>query len=1036
MRRLFLYHTFLIMVTLHFIETGFAQRIPFTPVTRGSDDPGGVIMQMAQDIHGFLWLATEHGLYKYDGHRYTSYHNEPLNRNSPASDNIWCILADKNGTIWLSPSGRGLDKLDPSTGMFTHIKRNEKDPNSLGSDSVTTLLQDRQGYIWIGTGRQGLDRFDPVTNTFKHYRHSITDTSTISCDAIGNLYEDKNGTLWIGAGNEYYGQSPTTDTDGGLNKFDVTSETFTRYLHNPNDSSSLIDNRVNAMFEDSRGVFWVGTAGDGLHTMDRKTGKFTRHPFDASNPNKLSRPSVKNTLNYVADHISFITEDKGKIWIGTFENGMNVYDPVTKKCTYYGNQTDNSGEPAFAGCWSVLKTKDNVVWLSTSESKLFKVLPYQNVLPFTHTGTIVLSFAEDNLNRLWLGTDKGLTYRDSNGKQQHVLIDNNESSLANFILGIEKVDDKFWLATPRGFYSFDPLSKSIKGFLHQQGILNSLHCDTVEVVRKGEGNTLWLGGSDGADLFDIQTEKFTHLLDRKAAGTDRPVIVTAVASDNMHNVWFGTSEGLFKRSSDGTLKRYLDTLNVFYTLQDRAGDIWTASNAGLYRYDRHKDIFLRFKDETAIVNMPLWAGGLTEDKKQQLWFISASGIVKVNKDRKGATLYSKNQGVNSLTSTYAGYTTRNGHVLYSDTAGYFEINPDLLEQKLPPPGLVTTSLSINNEPARLSENIHLNYDENTFSFGFTNIDFVSNQEDTRLLFKLEPFDREWNVAGDEQTARYFNVPSGKYIFRTRALNATGDASEKATIVIISPPWWRTWWAYTLFTLVAVSGVWLIYRNRIGQLKKKQVDQMKIMVATQEGERKRISRDLHDDVGTKLSALKFSLSFLQEKAEETNNPAIKHLSADAQQTITEVMQDVRQLLLNLSPVTLEGFGYTVAVEGLVNKINETKQIHFDLVIFGMKDRLRNDYELALYRITQELINNVLKHAGAKNVSLQIGYRDEKIILMIEDDGVGFDVKEKRDGFGLHSLQSRTKLMNGTMTIDSHAGKGTSILIEVPYNFSNI
>jgi signal transduction histidine kinase len=217
---------------------------------------------------------------------------------------------------------------------------------------------------------------------------------------------------------------------------------------------------------------------------------------------------------------------------------------------------------------------------------------------------------------------------------------------------------------------------------------------------------------------------------------------------------------------------------------------------------------------------------------------------------------------------------------------------------------------------------------------------------------------------------------------------------------------------------------------------KQAAQINTMVATQEDERKRIARDLHDDIGTKLSALKLFLSSLEEKASLTQNEEIKELTKSSEKLIKDTMQDVRQLLLNLSPTVLEEFGYTTAVEGLINKINETKQIHFNLVVFGMKQRLKKDYELALYRITQELINNVLKHAQAKHVSLQIGQRDEKIILMIEDDGKGFDFNAQRNGYGLHNLAARTKLMNGTLAIDSHPGKGTSVLIEIPYHSNGI
>jgi signal transduction histidine kinase len=218
--------------------------------------------------------------------------------------------------------------------------------------------------------------------------------------------------------------------------------------------------------------------------------------------------------------------------------------------------------------------------------------------------------------------------------------------------------------------------------------------------------------------------------------------------------------------------------------------------------------------------------------------------------------------------------------------------------------------------------------------------------------------------------------------------------------------------------------------------KRQAAQIEAMVVTQEQERKRISRDLHDDVGTKLSALSLLLSSLDDKANYTNNHEIRSLAQSSRQFIKETMHDVRQLLLNLSPTVLEEFGYTTAVEGLVNKINETKQIHFDLVVFGIKHRLEKDYELALYRITQELINNVLKHAEAKHVSLQIGQRDEKIILMMEDDGKGFDVSAHKEGYGLNNLDARTKLMQGNMIIDSQPGKGTSVLIEIPYHFNEV
>jgi signal transduction histidine kinase len=332
-------------------------------------------------------------------------------------------------------------------------------------------------------------------------------------------------------------------------------------------------------------------------------------------------------------------------------------------------------------------------------------------------------------------------------------------------------------------------------------------------------------------------------------------------------------------------------------------------------------------------------------------------------------------------------------------------------------------------------NLVLPHEDNNITIDFVAIE-PSLQKQVKYQYKLEGYSKDWSPLSNNSTAVFGNMPAGNYTFKLKAVSPFGIWSTTEYSFKVLPPWWTTWWAYALYALLFGSAVYVAYRNHIRGLKRKQVEQIKAMVATQEEERKRISRDLHDDVGTKLSALKLFVSALHEKASQTNNEEMKTLAISSEQFITEAVQDVRQLLQNLSPAVLEEFGYTIAVEALVNKINESKQIHFELSIFGMNGSIKKDYDLALYRITQELINNVLKHAKAKNVSLQIGQRDEKIILMIEDDGKGFETGNSKDGYGLRNLEARTKLLHGVMTIDSHPGKGTSVLIEIPYNINQV
>jgi ligand-binding sensor domain-containing protein len=203
-------------------------------------------------------------------------------------------------------------------------------------DWVSAVLVDHEGVLWVG-GENGLDRFDAQTGKFFNYRNQSNDSTSISNDVVMAIYEDKQNTLWIGTGSVNAGK----EDEGGLNRMDKKTGKFTRYLHDPKNPHSLINNKVRSIFEDSKGNFWVGTAGDGLHTMDRVNGTFQRHLYDPAHPEKLSRPLFKKKP--YDDYITFITEDvTGAIWIGTAESGLNYYDPETKKIKHYELEKDTA----------------------------------------------------------------------------------------------------------------------------------------------------------------------------------------------------------------------------------------------------------------------------------------------------------------------------------------------------------------------------------------------------------------------------------------------------------------------------------------------------------------------------------------------------------------------------------------------------------------------------------------------------------------------------------------------------------------------
>jgi ligand-binding sensor domain-containing protein len=268
----------------------------------------------------------------------------------------------------------GLDKFDPIANKFIHYRHNNKSPESLSNDFVSAVLVDHLGNVWAGD-YGGVDLLDQATAKFKHYSHRNNDPSSLSCDSVRALYEDKGGEIWVDTGFAFDPGNP----NGGLNLFHRTNGTFTRYLHDPKDPHSLVGNKVRAIFEDSHGNFWVGTNGDGLHTMDRRTGEFIRYTYSPTKPNQLSRTKPVSAF----DHITFITEDADKkIWIGTLENGIIRYDPVSRRLKHYGSADDKKRELKDKTSYWANATPDGFIWISTQNANLFKADIYNTTIPY------------------------------------------------------------------------------------------------------------------------------------------------------------------------------------------------------------------------------------------------------------------------------------------------------------------------------------------------------------------------------------------------------------------------------------------------------------------------------------------------------------------------------------------------------------------------------------------------------------------------------------------------------------------------------
>jgi len=992
------------------------------------------ITGILHDSHGYTWLGTNKGLQKYDGNNFTviPYGEDYFNTSSLSATVFNQLSEDKTGKIWVVSNGI-VSFYDPLSGKINRVQIDEGKAQK-DYDKIRGFCKDDKGEVWIVT-RRSLYKYNSnsqksvlwfsLTNTgdfstnlifdkikkgiwvirnrrilFLNINEKKEDTSFYNClpkilnNQIAILcWIDSKQNLWISYWN------------GCIFKINIKSHRTHLYtLHNFKTSKQRVIITANSFIEDDRGIIWLGASRGGLFYYNSLNDQFENIPSSNSFP---------NSLHYDFDIFSLSKDNEGNIWVGT-DKGISIFNPASR------------------------------LFQTVDENSLVQPFPRTEVTQIFETGT------GDILIATW-GNGWYIYNRNFELKKHfsyNVETDwwDNRKNLVWSFAGAK--DGKIWIGYQYGLLGiYDIANKSIR-YINEPGF----NLKTIRVIRCDAEGNMWFGIQSGMlGKWDRKKNKFVfYNISPINKNQSSPISDMLICSNG--EIWLATSGNGFYRFDPvneriaehyGNNKNRLandSIINSLTLVNDSVIGIATSSK-GILLFNRFQKTFISITRKDGLPTNEVF--GMEEDKQKNIWINTYEGLyMKKYLDNKIVS-FNEEDGLLKKRFTQKIFKLNDGRMTLPASTGFVYFLPENIQVTQTAPKVQFVSFKIFDQSLLIDSLLHIHkpinlpYDQNFITIGYSSPNFMSRNT-TRYFYQLLNVDKDWVNAGSRHSATYTGLHPGHYIFKVKCETGNGFPSKNIPelSIYIRPPWWLTWWAYTFYVLVAGAIVYTVYRNRISKLESKQAAQIKIMVATQEEERKRISRDLHDDVGTRLSALKLFISTLQERATQTNNEEIRSLAISSEQFITEVVQDVRQLLLNLSPSVLEDFGYTTAVEGLVNKINETKQLYFHLVVFGMKQRLKKDYELALYRITQELINNVLKHSEAKHVSLQIGHRDEKIILMMEDDGKGFDVSAHKDGYGLHNLESRTKLMKGTITIDSQPGKGTSVLIEIPYNLNQV
>ena len=951
----------------------------------------GKINCIMQDRDGAMWFSdqTNRCITRYDGNSMTRYQNNTKDTNSLGGPYPECIAVDSNGILWIGFWGYGMDRFDPATNTFTHYRFDAKNPNGLANDTVSNILIDHLNNVWIGTN-QGLQLLDRATGTFKLFKHNPEDPKSLSYNFVRALYEDHQGTIWVGTGFIW-----ESNDRGGLNKLDRNSGTFDRYLFDPNDEYSLSNNKVRAIFEDSRGTLWIGTGRNGLHVLDKNTGRIIRY---------LNTPKGTDQLNIASakvreDHITFITEDAEKyLWIGTLSDGVYRYNPTSKITSHFSSPESVELGYIDHTSWATYAAKNAWLWISTQESNLYKVDIYKTTVD--HDGTSIYtscSFLDQEKGVQYFGGWEGLRRKDL--KTGVVTWFKNEptnpASLSNSSVSriYKAPDGRLWFATDVGLNLFNEKTQTFTRYVMNQDDTTSLAWNWVSDMYTDSQSNFWVGTyGGGLHLMDQKKGTFKRFQHHEADTTSLSGnVVTSILEGDDHNLWISTWEKSGVNSLDFATKkckRYLSGNSIVAIRKDSKGELWVGTENSLYKYDKSNDAFVEF----TIAGMPVSFTGVTAfiiDDRDHLWFFSTTGVIQIQPETGQFVVFGKESGFLAQSYPYASATFQsNGSITVGSFEGCYSFDPDLMTLPKGSPNIVLTGLQINGLPVvqgignilsgaiNDAKEIHLAYDQNVFSLAFNAIDF--SPAEAKLYFaKLEPYDQDWKPIDPSNPLYYFNVPPGTYTLLINAFNTRyGTHVQKKITIYISQPWWKSWWAYLLYAIGILTMAYMVHRSLRAQVIRQERERNRAHELAQAKEIEKAYHDLKNTQAQLIQAEKMA--------------SLGELTAG----IAHEIQNPLNFINNFSEVSSE----------LLQEMSEELDMGNKQEAIKLSNDVRQNLEKIIYhgKRADGIVKGMLQHSRASS-----GVKEPTDINLLADEYLRL---------AYHGLRAKDKTFNATIKTD--------------------
>ncbi len=969
---------------------------------------------MFEDTSGQVWIGNINGLQLY--RRATNNFSEvPIyNGDMLVSPHITCITQSKNGEVWITSSEHGVIRFNKDKGVY---QTDHRISSRLSSMYLSYIFQDSKGIFWIASENQGLNRYNPETDEVTIFKTP----DLIGSNQISTVCEDAEGNIFIGT------------LTNGLYKYNTRTRIFELVPYNLNSTLS-----IKSLLIDNKKRLLVGTDGQGIKIYNNQKQRLEDLQLSSA-PFDFSRMKVH----------TIIQDKQGNIWAGLFQKGVFMLPEISNQFEYWGYKSFSHNTIGSGCIMSLLQDDENVLWVGTDNDGIYKLEKggSRHLVPSRNEHSVpstVMTMLDDGSGNIWIGAYlSGLSYMDKRTGRSTYINNHIETLDENSVFALAK--DKYnrlWIGTNgTGIYLLDLKNKKyIDHYSQSQPTERQLNNNWINYLFYDKEDILWVGTSNGIQSIDTENGKITTYPSGILPGN----VVFSINQDTKGNIWIGTTTGLAcfdKTSGKSTIYTIANGMSsniICGILEDEAGNIWLSTSFGISKLIVNENRFINYFEFDGLQGNEFMRRASFKAQDGKMFFGGTGGIT---------AFYPSEIKERNLSRDI--YLTR----------FYISGKPVIAGQK-------SGKNVVFNKFISDVDTIRLYHKDNMFSFEFSTFNFGSAPR-VSYRYKMEGTNSMWiNTEPGVNRINFTNMSHGTHKLRIKANIDNNLSEEKIITIIISPPWYLSWWAYLIYFALFVLLAWGVARFILDRIRHKN-ELMRREHAEQVNESKlqffiNISHEIRTPMTLIISPLE-KLIAENKDSEKQKIYSLMYRNANRILQLINQLLDVRKIDKGLMTVKFREINMVDFINDFMRTFEyqaEKRKIHFSFVYDNPQLNTwidPNNFD----KVVMNILSNAFKFTpdgGEITVTLQQGTdknrKDELrdfFEIKISDTGKGIKEDEIEKifdrfyqvsagdahlsvggtGIGLHLSRSLVKLQHGILYAQNRTDvQGSNFIIRLP------